>query len=212
MSDQGHDQPSTRRPGRYTETNHGRRWYATGGIDKRSGGAVGPIKPLGWQAPWLPDPTFFRFNPDEPNMLTIDYQGMLDSRLAAHAAWNAEFRSMALKRGWDPSDPEKLNSLVELVGPKPLPVEPIIAAMQGNPWILGLSQKVDPRVERFLPKKQSRVATALDSFDFRPVEEPDAETDEHFDDRMDLEEQHDRDAIGGKMQKLPKKPKAKAAA
>lgn len=206
-SEQDLGQPSTRRAGRFTDTNHGRRWSAI--IDKRSGGVIGKMQPLGWRAPWSPDQAFFRFSEDEPNVFTIDYQAMLDSRLAAHEQWHAEFRSTAHKRGWNPDDAEKLNSLIELIGPKPLPIEPIVAAMQGNSWILGLSQKVDARVESFLPKKVSRVAKALDALDFRDDEAPTVDAIDRY---AEYEEDADPQATGGKLQPLPKKPKGKREA
>lgn len=201
-------QPSTRRSARFIDTNHGRRWSAI--IDKRSGGTIGKMQPLGWRAPWMPDQSFFRFSEDDPTRFTIDYQAMLDSRLAAHEQWNAEFRSTALKRGWSPDDPEKMNSLIELIGPKPLPVEPIVAAMQGNSWILGLSQKVDERVERFLPKKVNRVEKAVQSMDFRDESEP---VTGEIDRYAEYEEVEDPQATGGKLERLPskKKPKKEAA-
>jgi hypothetical protein len=198
-------QPSTRRPGRWTDQ-HGRKWHAS--VDKRSGGAVGPIQPLGWRAPWVPDQTYFRFSEDDHTKMTIDYQSMLDSRLAAHEAWDNEFRSAALKRGWEPSDHEKRNSLIELVGPKPHPVEPILAAMQGNKWILGQTQTVDPRLEGFIPKKVTRTERALNAVDYSF--DPDAQPESLKDDLetlMDIEEAVDPEATP--KGRVPMKPKGK---
>jgi hypothetical protein len=44
---------------------------------------------------------------------------------------------------------------VQLIGNPPLPWEPVAAAMQGNSYILGLSDTVDPRLEPFV-RKQTR--------------------------------------------------------
>lgn len=203
-NEQDMGQPGTRRPGKFTD-NHGRRWFSE--VDKRSGGTIGRMTPIGWRAPWMPEQTFFRFDAEDPTRFVIDYQGMLDSRLAAHEAWNADFRSAALKRGWNPEDEEKMNSLLELVGPKPQPIEPIVAAMQGNSWILGLTQKPDARLEPFMVKRVSRVAKAVESLNFRdqPIEP--------IDQYADYEEDADPQALGGKLEKLPAKPrKTKAVA
>lgn len=198
-------QPSTRRPGRWTDQ-HGRKWHAS--VDIRSGGAVGPIQPLGWRAPWMPDQTFFRFSDEEHTQMTIDYQQMLDERLAAHESWSTEFRSAALKRGWSPDDEEKRNSLIELVGPMPHPVEPILAAMQGNKWILGLTQVVDKRLEPFIPKKVTRTEKALADVDYSFDPESDSLKD-NLEELMDIEESVDPDATPrGRVPVKPRKPKA----
>ena len=135
------------RPGTCYDQHH--RPYAAN-FCKRSGFPVGLISPKGWRAPWMPDQTFFVFREDEPTRFEINYRALLEQRLADHEQWASEFRQSALLRGWNPDDPEKQANIMEIIGQKPLPIEPIVAAMQGNAWILGQSATVDPRLEPFL--------------------------------------------------------------
>lgn len=192
------DQTATRRPGTLTDQ-HGRKWSAS--IDNKTGYPVGVIQPRGWRAPWMPPMASFKFEDrDDPRTFRIDYEGMLDSRSQSHQDYTTQLQQAAIARGWDPTDPEKRSVLEKLVGPPPEPIEVIVAAMQGNSYILGLTDKVDPRVAPFVPRKQTRAQKVLANLpDFRDV------PDEELDDLLDLEEAHDPDAIGGKKQKVGRK-------
>lgn len=199
-ADQG--QPSTRRPGTLTDQ-HGRKWRAS--IDKKSGFPVGVIQPLGWLAPWMPPQGFFRFTEEEPTRMEIDYEAILNQRLQDHEQWAAGFRQAALVRGWDPDDKAKAMNITEIVGKKPQPVEPVVAAMQGNRWILGLTQKVDPRLEPFTRQAERRVSRVLQEMDFSDDDDTADQTDEEFEDRMDLQEAVDPEATP--RGRVPIKPK-----
>lgn len=195
----GYDQPSTRMPGTLKDQ-HGRLWSAT--IDKKSGYPVGVIQPKGWRAPWLPNQGFFKFeNPDDNRSFRIAYDQILDQRLKAHEDWASQFRQAALVRGWNPDDQTKQSNITELVGTKPLPIEPVVACMQGNKWMLGLTDKVDPRLEPFVVKRTDRVSRVVAEMDF-------SDADDAFEDTLaDLEDEIDPDAIGGKKVN-PRKRKA----
>lgn len=190
----GYDQSSTRRPGTVTDQ-HGRKWSAS--IDNKSGYPVGVIRPKDWKAPWVPSQTYFKFTDREnPSQFKIDYDAILAERLEAHETWAAQYRKAALARGWNPEDTDKQNSVTELVGTKPLPIEPVVACVQGNKWMLGLSDKVDPRLVEFVRVRTDKVSRVVGSLDF-------SDPDDDFEDALDeLEEIHDPEAVGGKKVKV----------
>jgi hypothetical protein len=209
----GYGQDATRRQGVLYD-NHDRKYSAS--IDKKSGFPVGVIQPDGWTAPWYASQTFFKFeDEDSPNRFRIDYQTMLDERIKAHEAYAFEYRKAALDRGWDPEDQSKAAAIIQVVGPKPLPIEPIVAAMQGNRWILGFTKVVDKRLQPFVRQRTDRVTKAIAGMDFSD-DEPLTGTNvvetekfgDDFDDLLDLEEAVDPAATGGKRVNPKKTSKA----
>lgn len=213
--DQG--QPSTRRPG-YLTDQHGRKWFAS--IDKKSGFPVGKMQPLskldadgrpnpaGWSAPWIPPQgaSTYLFSTDDPSRFRINYEALLEQRMTDAREYDDGRQRAALVRGWDPTDPEKQEALDALVGRRDGLQHPevIVGCMQGDPWILGLTDKVNPKLDRFIPKKVDRKTALLSKFpDFTVQDEAEVE------DALDLDDEHDPDAI--RVEKLPKKPKGKPA-
>lgn len=182
----------------------GRPWHAS--IDKKSGAPVGLVTPKGWTAPWLPGQSYFTFNEEEPNRFLIDYDKLLKERLDAQAEYQANLETEAIKRGWNPADPEKAAALSLIVGKPPLPAEPVAAAMQGNRWILGLTTKVDPRLASYVTKSDRRSKLLANLPDFSDTEEEygasgildDQEPDDELEKLLDLEEEIDPKATGGK--------------
>ena len=216
------DQASTRRPGTIYDQHvsarfpKGRPWSAD--IDKKSGYPVGLVSPKGWRAPWFPDTSTFKYSEDEPNRFTIPYEEILNERLQAHAEYQTMKEQSAVSRGWDPSSEEKQAVLESLIGKPPLPIEPIVAAMQGNAWMLGLTDKVDHRLEPFVRKltRKQKMMAGLPDFSDEPIgvsgiledQEPDFR--DELDRLLDLEEDADPVAVGGKRVavKQTRKPKA----
>lgn len=200
--DQG--QPGTRRPGTVYDQ-HGRPWGAS--IDKKSGFPVGVIQPKGWRAPWIPPQSgrTFRFDKDDPTRFVINYEWLLEQRLQDLKQYDDERQKAALVRGWNPTDPEKQEALDALVGSrdKYQSAEVIVACIQGDKWILGQTDKVNPKLERFIPKKVDRKAALLSKFPDFTV--PDEETAERY---MDVEEEHDPEATPKGV--VPVKPKKQA--
>ena len=127
-------------------------------IEKRNGGQCGLMvcehrTPKNHAPPWLPDQRYFRFDPDDPGRFSIDYTSMLADRKRAHDDYHARAVEEATAREWQVpekpgyGEPYKYEfKLTQIVGRPPKPLEPIVAAMQGNSWILGLSDTVDPRL------------------------------------------------------------------
>ena len=207
-------QDATRRQGTLKDQ-HGRIYSAS--IDKKSGYPVGPIQPKGWTAPFYVGQDSYKFEDEnDVTRFRIDYETLLLDRTKAHEAWAAAYRKEALDRGWDPNDETKRASILHEVGPQPHPVEPIVACMQGNKWILGLTDKVDERLRPFVKQKQDRLQKAIASMDFTdepmPLEdmEPEDEVDPFEDVLASLEEEADPDALGGK--RVPVKPTKKSKA
>lgn len=175
------------RPAKMTD-HHGRRFAAT--LDKSNMTPVGQgPRPDGWRAPWMPGQEWFRYHEDEENPLRfrIDYQGMLAERVRAHEQYRAEWEAFAVSNGWDPADESVAGRIIAKVGKKPLPVELIVAAMQGNKYILGLTDVVDSRVVPFLNQRprytrQAKLAAVVASMDFADHDDEESEPEE--DDRQ----------------------------
>lgn len=183
---------------------HGRRYSAL--LDKSNGTPVGQgPRPDGWRAPWMPGQEWFRYHEDESNPMRfrIDYDGMLNDRIAAHEQYEREWTDFAVVNGWDPKDPDIAGRIIAKVGKRPLPLEIIVAAMQGNRYVLGLTETVDERVVPFLrmkPKYQ-RIEKKLERIAGMNF----ADHDEELEDRMDLQEAHDPDDTP--RGRVPVKPK-----
>lgn len=181
----GGSQADLRRPQWMTD-DHGRRWFAD--VEKRSGYPVGPIRPR-FDAPWYPDQSALKIDPDDPSHIRIDYEALLAERQEAHALYHQRAVEEAASRQWpvpELGEPYR-RELQLIIGKPPQPIEPVVAAMQGNKYILGLTTRVDPRLVEFIETpahKHEQMLRALP--DFRDEE------------LMDLEEEVDPDAIGGR--------------
>ncbi|HUR55045.1 MAG TPA: hypothetical protein VMZ71_13010 [Gemmataceae bacterium] len=197
------------RPIRHTKMRdqHDRLYGVT--IDTRTGTPIGMgPKPLGWKAPWMLSQEWARYDRDDPMRFTWDYEGALNDRIAAHELYDQQYEDFCTKRGWDPTDESKKGQVTSVIGVRPQPIELIVAAMQGNKYILGQTTVVDERVVPFLKmrpkyqrqaKKEARLASLPDFSD-----PPDG-----VDEYGDLEEQVDK-----RPTRLPKarKPKKEVVA
>lgn len=199
-------EPTTSHPQRDKRTwmkmwdQHGRPWGAD--IDITGKPKPGPVsfitpaaeddKSAPWSAPLMPDQKYLRFNPDRMMELRIDYTRWKGDLREAREFWVQELNRIAVEMSPHDAGASLIGSsgedyndaspaLLRKVGPKPQAIEPVIAAEQGNSWILGKTTRVDIRLKPFFPDP------VVDDLDFR--DEPKY---------MDLEEQHDPEAIGGK--------------
>jgi hypothetical protein len=211
----GYDQSATRRPGTVYDQ-HDRPWGCS--IDKKSGFPVGLIYPKGWRAPWRPNigPETAIFDKDNPTRFRINYEWLLEQRVKAADEYDKERSKAAVVRGWDPLDPEKQNALDQIVGDRAGLQHPelIVACMQGDQWILGLTDKVNPKVAPYVTKKERGANALLKRFPNLAADtavEPESIADD-IDTLMDIEEQHDPEATPkGRVPMKPKKqPKAVA--
>lgn len=173
---------------------HDRKFSAT--VDKKNGSPIGNgPQPSGWRPPWMPTQEWFRyFEQDDPTRFRIDYDAMLQDRIAAHEQYDREWNDFAVAQGWDPKDEDKAGRIIAKVGKRPQPIELVVAAMQGNKYILGLTAKVDERIVPFLRQRPvyqraAKKQEVLASMDFT-----DHDDDEDLEERMDLQEQFDPEA------------------
>lgn len=160
---------------------HGRLWG--GEIEKKSGDFCGlPPQPIGWKPPfpeWMPPPTIMRCGRQyriieddgtERNLGTeemfLDYAPWKTATLDSLREWNELLFDIGRTMSGDAFDPANPTpQVLNRIGRKPLPLEPILAMEQGNRFALGLTTTPDPRLAPFMPLRRT-----MPTADFR---EPD---------------------------------------
>lgn len=187
------DQAQRRRP-IVVKDQYGRKWEST--IDTISQGTCAPINPKGWVDVLNTPVKFKRLAKDEDGMLSIEI--MVDDWLTELEQKHREYDqklygdAMMLFGAEGPSAyEERKPALVNYTGEPPQAVEPILALKDENSWILGKTTTPDPRLTKYFIKKTRERPS------FR-------------DEDLDLEEEHDPQATGGKTVPVGKK-KAKLA-
>lgn len=181
---------------------HGRQWETILDVTaKPKPGPTQPWNPYGWDAPLVPDQKYLRWNAVEMGKLVIDYVSWKKDRRAADEEWLTELHIKATEMS--PSDggasllgnsrtglyEDASPALLRAAGKRRLPVEPVIAAEQGNSWVLGKSNRVDLRLVGFFPIATETEADYSDEPQFQ-------------DEYQDLEDQVDPQALGGKTVKV----------
>jgi hypothetical protein len=160
-------QPANRRYQRFRDQ-HGRKWGAV--IELKTGDPVGSPEPIGWTAPWMPDPKYVTVKLDddgsvETGMLAIDYERALkdakkeqddhQERLEFFAGAIYSERAGAVLA--EKARPAELMRYFR--GSRPKPIEPIFAAMNGDRWLLGFEKGDPPEYLRdWFSLKSQRVA------------------------------------------------------
>jgi hypothetical protein len=124
---------------RFTDQ-HGRKW--SGNIEIRSGYPI-RVSPR-FEAPLVVPPKYLKYDKEEPNLITIAYEEWVSDIESAHQRWEEHLRKGAIKFYGEKApeavaDPPAI--LLNEVGQRPEPVEPVLAALSGNKWILGLSDR-----------------------------------------------------------------------
>jgi hypothetical protein len=166
----GFSQASTRR-GITLYDQHDREWTTM--VDLKSGMPTGQIVPS-FQAPFIPDQQYLVVNPDNTSELYIDYESMLRHRHMAMENHHKTAVKMARQRKIAiPQKGDYPEELVEVIGNPPKPVEPVVAAMQDNVYILGpnyardrgLRYVVDKRLEKFT-QVVTETDRLLEQYDF----------------------------------------------
>lgn len=130
------------------EDDHGREYYGT--IELKTGDVTGLMQPQ-FFAPLMPEQKYLRRVPKRPYSLKIDYEQWKADRRNALKDWEKEGRQRAQKihgSEYRPGAPFS-SEVLDIIGPKPPAVDPVIAAQQGNRWVLGLTKKVDERLVEF---------------------------------------------------------------
>jgi hypothetical protein len=154
--------------------------------------------PIGWTAPLMPEGPYVKIKPFTAELsIEIDYTAWLNDLREAHRDWErikTQFAQAMYGDAMAQYVETPSQALLAQAGPKPFPLEPIIAAQQGNKWILGLSKVDTKNIGQYLPKK-----TDLSAFNFADDDEPVFQADEAVVDTWaELEEELDPEAVGGK--------------
>jgi hypothetical protein len=204
MSAPGYSQADTRRFQKFWDQ-HGREWH--GVVENKTGHACGALEPK-FDAPWIPPQQYLVPVKDRLQDVRIDYETMLMEYEQAHADYYQRIVEEARARQWDVPEPGHPlpESLLAIVGERPNAIEPVLAAMQGNSWVLGLSTRVDPRLVEYVETRASRRQKARRGTLARPDF-----SDDSLEALLDLEEQVDPQATGGTMAVRTKKRPAAAA-
>jgi hypothetical protein len=175
------------RESRIFRDQHGRRWAVR--VEKRSGQPVGRWSPLDWSASLMPEGEYLTITPrdDGTNAVNIGYERWIEVLEQAHREYDQRERQMLMARFEDDWHKYRTNvpeDIKQVLGPRPPAVEPVVAAMQGNPWVLGLSTRVDLRLVKYL--EPDVVAAPVSKYgDFSTLPE-------------EAEEAADPQALGGK--------------
>lgn len=209
-------QANQRRGQRFTDQ-HGRQYFAP--IEIKTGEPCGLLGAL-YSAPLAVPLLYLKRSKDanRPYDLVIDYAQWLVDIRAELSDWEKRARAAAVRRYGEEFDPTKPMpaDILELFPRPPIHVEPVIAARQGNRWVLGLTQTPDPRLTSyFAPELIDPDYLQKQEPDFRDM--PDAlafdvahiidDTDDAADadggtvagdDALDLEDELDPAATGGK--------------
>lgn len=192
--------PGASKKYRYFRDQHGRKWGClTEGKDGHPVGTVEyhPQPPKWVKPPWLPDlgPKYLKVDVSADafqGQLVILYGVLLDELLDAHRGRQTKAIEECIARDWkqdliEVQKPKPYYSpqLVHILGPDPKPWQPVKAAMDGNPWILGATSVVDQRLVEFVKipgKKQAVIELA----DFGPLapEIPELDTTGYSDEQI----------------------------
>ncbi len=141
---------------------HGRQWWSS--IELRSGTSVGTIEP-NFVAPWYPDQQYLVENPANVTELWIDYRRMATDRKVSLDEYHADAVQYAADNKWPaPKYGDYPSEIVQKKGHPSRSFKLVVAAWQGNPWILGLSDTPDPRLEELV--KRERPVRAINLQDF----------------------------------------------
>lgn len=181
-------QPETRAYRTYRDQ-HDREWGAP--IDKRTGHAVGPWEPK-FVAPWYPEAKYVKHHPRDDRLVQIDYDSNIHDLKEAHNAYD-DLRLKAAMNMYGSAFPTKLGKtaeedppeLREIVGLPPRPLAFPEAAKEGNRWVLGFTNTIPTWAYALVAAEEPHQRKYLDA-------------DEELETRLDIEEEHDPEAKGGK--------------
>lgn len=188
---------------------HGREWE--GPVEKNTGHPCAPPTPLGWEPPHpslMPPSGYIRPVPKKSGRLHIDYDAWVQSIKEASQHWDKLASAYAHATYGDKAHEVLSNptaALLSYAGPKPPAVEPVLAMREGNKWALGFpGYKVPSGLLSWWEKVQAQDREAqrfIAGADLRQFpDEPD-----ELEKRLDLEEQYDAEATGGKREPVRKR-------
>jgi len=132
---------------------HGRQWGAA--IENKTQHPCSDLIPK-FKAPMYPPPSHIKIVDTYAATIRMDYDGWEAELVQAHADYEATRIQIARNHFGSQADHAIKSgdpTLLSLLGPPPKPIEPVQAMKQGNKWMLGLSQKPDPRLTAFFEKE-----------------------------------------------------------
>lgn len=159
---------------------HGRRWGCI--MDTKCKGGPAPAGPFEYQEyqhrrendcvapfrpPWLPEQDYLRPVKGRYDLLGIDYERMLKDQRRSHKLYEEQCMEVAavLDVEYEPGQPVPAK-VVRVAGKAPRPLEPIVAAMQGNRWILGMTDVPHPGLAKLLAPPKTDTEDFLTQFSF----------------------------------------------
>lgn len=133
---------------------HGRLW----GVTAETGGGqllpVGPYEPIGWAAPWYPPHPYLAltFEGYQP-AVRIDYATLIADRKFALREYQKRARQVGQKLHGQAyrADQPPTQQMIEQIGEPPHAWQLAQAAERGDRWTLGLTDKINEKVAKFLP-------------------------------------------------------------
>lgn len=127
---------------------HGREYH--GNIETKTGGIVGELEPK-FSAPLMPKPQYIERVARRPYDVFINYKRWKADIREARSDWEKDGRQLSRKMHGDAYKPGASFSadILEIIGEPPEAIEPVLAAEQGNKWVLGLTKRVDLRLVDF---------------------------------------------------------------
>lgn len=142
-----------RRPLTLTDQ-HGRKWFVN--EDKRSGQPVGNMEPKGWSAPIYPSTQHILRDEENPYLCHIQYDRIIAEHKQAGEEWyRAKVREGQRLHGQKFKESEEpTTQILDIIGPEPTRWEIWEACRQGNAWVLGLTDEVDKRVQKYFPPER----------------------------------------------------------
>lgn len=122
---------------------HNREWGAV--VEISTGHPLGAWSPR-FEAPLRPDAKFLSIDDRRPGRIQIRYDDWLQERREARKAYVDKCKRYGFNKFGALFDPTRIfdpsasfyEDVRDYAGPPPKPVEPVLAAKQGNRWVLGL--------------------------------------------------------------------------
>lgn len=166
------------RRGQMFRDDHGRRWYAV--TELLSGAPSGMIEHQ-FQAPLIPPQKYLELStdPERPYDLHIAYARWIADTETDREEWHKDGRMVARRMpgvAWEEGQPFP-SAVLDVIGPEPTPLEPILAAQQGNPWILGKTQARDARLVKFFETPEAERRAKHRGIDYSKLEAIEEEVD-----------------------------------
>lgn len=138
----------------------GRRWGVVMEMSRLPGGAgnrlapCSPWEPIGWSAPWYPPSQYMKLDPENPHLVVIEDERCVADQRQSHRDRAKMIRQLGQEKhghAFDENAPPT-KQILDLVGPEPWAWQLAEAARRGDRWVLGLTDKVNEALVKFLPQ------------------------------------------------------------